>query len=146
VDVATYVVRVSAEMQREQEGRYRVTGTAGTTPIDLMLELYLDDPGESGRFSAFVEGTTSDGPVKRSGDGVFGIYPGAGASDSNTFQYSFETHSPAPSQHRRYSLVGTRAPGGVPFPVAYLVTDERGATRLRATVTARQLSGPGQPP
>ena len=132
MDVEFYVLRVVDKTDDPREGIYRITGQAGTTNVDLSLELYVDHLSRT-EFSGFVQGVQVNGPVTASGDGRF--------TDPNTFVFGFDVVRTTAPQFRHYAFRGVRTTDRSPFLVDYTVTSNTGATVQRATLTARQEPG-----
>jgi hypothetical protein len=133
VETTRYIMRVTAPQTDAREGVYRLTGTLGTTDLDLTCDFYLDDL-DTGAFSAFLDGQWVAGPLHSSGDGRF--WP-----DPNRLVLQFETGSAADSTLMAYTLSGQRPDDHSPFRVQL---DGQGSTgsQVQTTLTGQQVSWP----
>ena len=84
-----YDVRVVDDQPDPREGEYNITGTFNGTPVDMVLDVYLAPFSESGRFSAFVDGTWVDGPVATSADGWYTFNSRVAGSLTGQFSAEF---------------------------------------------------------
>jgi hypothetical protein len=106
-------IRVIDDQDDPREGLYRVTGSFDGTPVDAVLDVYLD-PRQGNVTSAFVDGTWVDGPIATSGDGSYWFnVPGSG-SVSGRFDTLFTTVS---ADTVFYELVGFPGQPDRPFDV-----------------------------
>ncbi|MEX0692557.1 MAG: hypothetical protein WD934_11600 [Gemmatimonadales bacterium] len=74
VEAQSWLLAVRAPQSDPREGQYHIEGNARGAPVDLLLDVYVDElasDSTSTHFSAFVDGEFYLGTVRRSGDGVF---------------------------------------------------------------------------
>jgi Domain of unknown function (DUF4249) len=135
VETTKYVLRVTAPQTDPREGVYRATGTLGGTPVDITFDLYLDEI-EHGAFSAFIDGTWTQGPLHLSGDGTFGY----GQPDSLTLLFGSGV-SRSGTYTLLYTLIGTRTTDRTPFVIGVSSQDSTGM-HSQGTLTAQQIGGP----
>ena len=139
VEAMDYTLRVVAPVDDPREGVYRLSGLLDDGPVDITLELYLDEV-QRDRFSAFVTYTFSGGQIPYlTGDGAFPA-DGSGRMD---FEFRVPPHRTEDST-TTYHLTGIRQAGGVPFPVTLARIGS--ASGNPDTLTALQISGPSGSP
>jgi hypothetical protein len=90
VMTSVHEIRVTDDQEDPREGRYRVTGTVNGTPVDAVLDVYLD-PLRGSQTSAFVDGTWEDGAIATSGDGSYFLNSSLSGSQSGQFDMQFAT-------------------------------------------------------
>lgn len=135
VETTKYVLRVTAPQTDPREGTYRLTGTVDSTPVDVILDLYIDEI-EPLQFSAFLDGTWLQGPLHLSGDGTFGY----GQPDTITLLFGSGV-SRTGAYTLLYTLTGVRTADRTPFTIQVTGQDATGIHH-QGTVTAQQISGP----
>jgi hypothetical protein len=140
VETERYVLRVVAPQKDPREGGYRLSGSVGGVPVDVSLEVYLDQLEGSG-FSAFVVGRWREGPIDTHGDGSFGVQ---GRGTNMVFQLQIPWPQDSLGRAVFYLLRGERNSSGAPFPmvVQSLIPDAAAPLKLD-TLAAQQVSGPG---
>lgn len=114
VEAQSWVLHVTAPQTDAREGQYRLSGSRGGQPVDLVFDLFLDDLASNSSqdaFSAFVSGALDGGAVQRSADGYFFTL------DQGAMVLGFNV--PADSGSRHYDLHGYPGADGVPFPVEF---------------------------
>lgn len=134
VETHVYRMRVVADVDQPEEGVYRVTGTLEGQPVDVEIELYLDDV-EPGFFAAFLRGTWVGSPVDGSLSGAFGL-----GRPPDEFDASFGTPGDgvAPTH---WQLSGRRPTSAGAFPVSVTGFPANGVP-VTGSLTAIQVSGP----
>jgi hypothetical protein len=128
---ATYELRVTAPQTDAREGVYRFTGEVAGSAVGVTWDVYRDALSAT-RIRAFVDGRWAGDSVRTSANGNF---------TGDLFRGTMFNSPAAGRPTVRYTLVGTRAAPGTPFPVTVRST----ATGSVDTVTAVQISGPGGP-
>ena len=116
VDAQSWLLAVVAPQEDPREGRYRITGTARGQPVDITLDLYLDELDSSpvwDVFSAFIDGSFFYGTVRRSGDGFFVV----DGPDSGRLAFGFDV--PTVDGLRRVEFSGTPSADGSAFPIEF---------------------------
>jgi hypothetical protein len=133
VETHRYTVRVVSTVDDPREGEYRLTGTLAGRPVDITLELYLQQR-PAYQFGAFVVGDWFEGPVRTSGEGVFGITDGVPQDLRGVFV------SGPDSARMEWTLAGRPGAQGSPFPVS---VQGSGALQITGSLTATQTVGTG---
>jgi hypothetical protein len=135
----TYELRVTAPQLDPREGIYRMTGRVGGVPVDLTWDVYRDALSAT-RIRAFVDGHWDLDSVRTSANGSFtgDVFRGTIFSEA-IFPEGPLIGLPSPA----YTLIGTRAAPGTPFPVAVRLV--RPNPPAPDTLMAVQLSGPPGP-
>jgi len=140
VETERYVLRVIAPQKDPREGRYRLWGSVGGLPVDVSLEVYLDELEESG-FSGFVTGQWRGSAIQSHGDGFFGAQ---GSASDMVFQLLVPWPEDSLGRSAWYSLQGKRNGAGAPFVlVVQSLIPGSGGQMKPDTLLAQQLSGPG---
>lgn len=139
VETERDILRVVAPLSDPREGRYRLTGSLDGVPVDLFLDVYLDEL-EAGSFSAFASGRWREGLIDTHGDGSV---PHGGTASPMTFQLSIPLPGDSLGRTSFYFMSGDRRDAGAGFPVVVRsLIPGREQPRVD-TLTAQQISGPG---
>ncbi len=107
-------IRVIDEQRDPREGQYSISGTFNGISVDLMFDVYLAPFSESGRLSAFVDGSWVDGPVATSADGWYTFNSPVVGSLTGQFSAEFVVVG---ADTVRYRMEGTPARPDRPFDV-----------------------------
>jgi len=129
VEAQSWLLAVVAPQTDPREGRYRITGTARDVSVDLTLDVYLDELGSTPQwdvFSAFVNGMSFLGTVRRSGDGFFVV---DGGPEDGGLVFGFDI--PTADGLRHFELVGYPSSDGTAFPVQFGDTERMDTLRMQ---------------
>ena len=134
----TYELRVTAPQIDPREGIYHLTGHVSGLPVDVTWDVYRDALSAV-RIRAFVDGHWGADSVRTSANGSFTGDVFRGTMFSGSLASQGQAGAPSPA----YTLIGTRAALGTPFPVAVRLAMP--SPPRADTVMAVQLSGPAGP-